>query len=158
MNQRQLFFTSPVPTDSQKLTFGGIYQQYSTQHRLHSACEALGCHTIMHDRMVLPLSIVHRMLQRLVGPIALLARQDSTRDPDLRVLRHENTVLRAQLPPRALRTSRPCRLVPANPPPVRPARIVDQSPRRHSPRVPTRLTHGRDSRQAPVSQSALIPG
>jgi transposase len=47
---------------------------------------------------MLSLSILYRVLRCLVGLIAVLARRDVSKDAELLVLRHENTLLRRQLP------------------------------------------------------------
>ena len=47
---------------------------------------------------MLSLSILYRVLRCLVGLITVLARRDLRKDAELLVLRHENTVLRRQLP------------------------------------------------------------
>lgn len=43
------------------------------------------------------LSILYRLVRCLLGLIAVLARQDLSKDAELLVLRHENTVLRRQV-------------------------------------------------------------
>src|SRR5882757_3334689 len=52
----------------------------------------------MHDFRMLSLSILYRVLRCLVGLIAVLARRDVSKDAELLVLRHENTLLRRKLP------------------------------------------------------------
>src|SRR4051795_5406377 len=44
------------------------------------------------------LSILYRLLRCLLGLIAVLVRRDLSKDAELLVLRHENTVLRRQIP------------------------------------------------------------
>jgi transposase len=52
----------------------------------------------MDDRRMLSLAILYHVLRCLLGLIAVLARRDLSTDAELLVLRHENTVLRRQLP------------------------------------------------------------
>jgi transposase InsO family protein len=52
----------------------------------------------MHDRRMLSMSMLYRLLRCLVSLIAVLTRRDLSKDAELLVLRHENTVLRRQLP------------------------------------------------------------
>jgi hypothetical protein len=54
--------------------------------------------TIMHARRMLSMSMLYRLLRCLVGLIAVLPRRDLSKDAELLVLRHENMVLRRQLP------------------------------------------------------------
>jgi transposase InsO family protein len=56
---------------------------------------------------MLSLSIIYRLLRCLLGLIAMLLRRDPTTEAELLVLRHENAVLRRQLPrPRYAPTDR----------------------------------------------------
>jgi putative transposase len=50
------------------------------------------------DRRVPPLSILYWLLRCLLGLIAVLVRRDLSKDAELLVLRHENSVLRRQIP------------------------------------------------------------
>jgi transposase len=52
----------------------------------------------MDDRRMLSLAILYHVLRCVLGLIAVLARRDLSKDAELLVLRHENTVLRRQLP------------------------------------------------------------
>src|SRR5882762_9161510 len=52
----------------------------------------------MDDPRMVSLSIMYRVLRCLVDLIAVLLRRDLTKDAELLVLRHENSVLRRQLP------------------------------------------------------------
>jgi putative transposase len=51
----------------------------------------------MDDRRMLLLSILYRLVRCLLGLTAVLVRRDLSRDAELLVLRHENTVLRRQV-------------------------------------------------------------
>jgi transposase InsO family protein len=51
----------------------------------------------MDDRLMLLLSIVYRLVRCLLGLTAVLLRRDLSKDAELLVLRHENTVLRRQV-------------------------------------------------------------
>jgi hypothetical protein len=72
--------------------------------------------TTLHDPRMLLIS--YRVLQCLVGLIAVLARGEVSKDAELLALPHENTVLRRRLP--RVRSHPPtgcgCRLSPAAPP------------------------------------------
>lgn len=48
----------------------------------------------MDDRRMLLLSILYRLLRSLLGLTAVLMRRDLSKDVELLVLRHENTMLR----------------------------------------------------------------
>jgi putative transposase len=48
----------------------------------------------MDDRRMPLLSILYRFLRCLLGLTAVLVRRDLSKDAELLVLRHENTVLR----------------------------------------------------------------
>ncbi len=51
----------------------------------------------MDDRRMLLLSIVYQLVRWLLGLTAVLVRRDLSKDAELLVLRHENTVLRRQI-------------------------------------------------------------
>jgi putative transposase len=51
----------------------------------------------MSDRRMLLLSILYRLVRCLLGLIAVLVRRDLSKDAELLILRHENTVLRRQV-------------------------------------------------------------
>lgn len=51
----------------------------------------------MDDRRMLLLSILYRLLRSRLGLTAVLMRQDLSKDVQLLVLRHENTMLRRQI-------------------------------------------------------------
>jgi putative transposase len=51
----------------------------------------------MDDRRMLLLSISYRLVRCLLGLTAVLMRRDLSKDAELLVLRHENTVLRRQV-------------------------------------------------------------
>jgi hypothetical protein len=51
----------------------------------------------MDDRRMLLLSILFQLVRSVLGLIAVLVRPDLSKDAELLVLRHENTVLRRQL-------------------------------------------------------------
>jgi transposase len=53
--------------------------------------------SVVGDRRVLLLSILYRLLRCLLGLTAVLVRRDLSKDAELLVLRHENTVLRRQI-------------------------------------------------------------
>jgi putative transposase len=53
--------------------------------------------SVVDDRRVLMLSILYRFLRCLLGLTAVLIRRDLSKDAELLVLRHENTVLRRQI-------------------------------------------------------------
>lgn len=58
---------------------------------------------------MLSLAILYQVARCLIGLIAVLARRDLSKDAELLVLRHENTVLRRQLPcPRHTPIDRMC--------------------------------------------------
>jgi hypothetical protein len=59
----------------------------------------------MDDRRML-LSILYQLVRCLLGLAAAMMRRDLSKDAELLVLRHENTVLRRQIAPGALRTRR----------------------------------------------------
>ena len=51
----------------------------------------------MDDRRILLLSILRRLLRCLLGLTTVLVRRDLSKDAELLVLRHDNTVLRRQI-------------------------------------------------------------
>ena len=51
----------------------------------------------MDDPRMLLLSILYRLLRSLLGLAAVLMRRDLSKDVELLVLRHENTILRRQI-------------------------------------------------------------
>ena len=51
----------------------------------------------MDDCRMLLLSILYQMVRLLLGLTAVLVRRDLSKDAELLVLRHENTVLRRQI-------------------------------------------------------------
>jgi hypothetical protein len=51
----------------------------------------------MDDRRMLLLSIFYHLVRWLLGLTAVLVRKDLSKDAELLVLRHENTVLRRQI-------------------------------------------------------------
>src|SRR5918998_453153 len=51
----------------------------------------------MDDRRMLLLSILYQLVRWLLGLTAVLVRRDLSKDAELLVLRHENTVLRRQI-------------------------------------------------------------
>jgi hypothetical protein len=51
----------------------------------------------MDDRRMLLLSILYQLVRGLLGLTVVLARRDLSKDAELLVLRHENTVLRRQI-------------------------------------------------------------
>ncbi|MGH3785834.1 MAG: hypothetical protein ACRDRG_04635 [Pseudonocardiaceae bacterium] len=51
----------------------------------------------MDDRRMRLLSILYRLVRSLLGLTAVLVRGDLSKDAELLVLRHENTVLRRQI-------------------------------------------------------------
>jgi hypothetical protein len=51
----------------------------------------------MDDRRMLLLSILYRFVRCLLGLTTVLMRRDLSKDAELLVLRHENTVLRRQV-------------------------------------------------------------
>ena len=53
--------------------------------------------SVVDDRRVLLLSIMYRLLRCLLGLTAVLVRRDLSKDAELLVLRHDNTVLRRQI-------------------------------------------------------------
>jgi hypothetical protein len=60
----------------------------------------LGCsraRPVMDDRRMLLLSILYRLVRCLLGLTVVLVRRDLSKDAELLVLRHENTVLRRQI-------------------------------------------------------------
>ena len=57
----------------------------------------LVCWSVVDDRRMLLLSILYRLLRCLLGLTAVLVRRDLSKDAELLVLRHENTVLRRQI-------------------------------------------------------------
>jgi putative transposase len=64
---------------------------------LHSSCAGrswmiVGCYCCRHSQ------ILYRLLRCLLGLTAVLVRRDLSKDAELLVLRHENTVLRRQIP------------------------------------------------------------
>ena len=55
------------------------------------------CQPIIDDRRMLLLSILYQLARLLLGLTAVLVRRDLSKDAELLVLRHENTVLRRQV-------------------------------------------------------------
>jgi putative transposase len=53
--------------------------------------------SVMDDRRILLLSIFYHLVRWLLGLTAVLVRKDLSKDAELLVLRHENTVLRRQI-------------------------------------------------------------
>jgi hypothetical protein len=51
----------------------------------------------MDDRRMLLLSILYQLVRGLLGLTVVLARRDLSKDAELLILRHENTVLRRQI-------------------------------------------------------------
>jgi hypothetical protein len=51
----------------------------------------------MNDRRMLLLSILYQLVRWLLGLTAVLMRKDLSKDAELLILRHENTVLRRQI-------------------------------------------------------------
>jgi putative transposase len=49
------------------------------------------------EHLEVRLSLVYRLVRRLLGLLAVLVRSDLSKDAELLVLRHENQVLRRQL-------------------------------------------------------------
>jgi hypothetical protein len=64
-------------------------------------CTALTCTprvlAVVDHRRVMLLSILYRLLRCLLGLTTVLVRRDLSKDAELLVLRHENTVLRRQI-------------------------------------------------------------
>jgi putative transposase len=52
---------------------------------------------VVNDRRMLLLSILYQLVRGLLGLTVVLARRDLSKDAELLVLRHENTVLRRQV-------------------------------------------------------------
>jgi hypothetical protein len=52
---------------------------------------------VVDDRPMLLLSILYQLVRGLLGLTVVLARRDLSKDAELLVLRHENTVLRRQV-------------------------------------------------------------
>jgi hypothetical protein len=44
------------------------------------------------------ISLAYRLTRKLLGAVVTIARRDVTKDAELLVLRHENSVLRRQVP------------------------------------------------------------
>ncbi len=57
----------------------------------------LVCWSVLDDRRMPLLSILYQLMRCLLGLIPVLVRRDLSKDAELLVLRHENTVLRRQV-------------------------------------------------------------
>ena len=57
----------------------------------------LVCWSVLDDRRMLLLSILYQLMRCLLGLIPVLVRRDLSKDAELLVLRHENTVLRRHI-------------------------------------------------------------
>jgi hypothetical protein len=57
----------------------------------------LACCMVVDDRRMLLLSILYQLVRGLLGLTVVLARRDLSKDAELLVLRHENTVLPRQV-------------------------------------------------------------
>lgn len=62
----------------------------------HSAVLFAGC-VVVNDRQMLLVRVPYQLVRGLLGLIAVVVRRDPSKDAELLVLQHENTVLRRQL-------------------------------------------------------------